>query len=336
MGLVCVYALSPKYAAAASTDRDRFFMAVIYLTVFLPPIGLVNKLVRSLKTYILFPRMLQSEAVNLSSKLVYSVVMSLFDLIMDISSPYAILLYLRAKKLVKARCKKRTPTAHPLTSIALAATKEEAVSGPPTHKDNDATERQHDKRNDSHLLRRQSSIMSAALSLRGTKPGLSPTGGLQSALASLEVSPRCLRSLCDQIHIWSNCELVALLFTNLTVLTAQAYAGAPWQQVVEGGIGLVLLVAIEQLFELCVLCVMMRWNNLPMLTSTREKGVLRSRILIVLMAATSFLHFLMAAISPLVCPGRSQPHSCKAPTYRAIGVVRPGCSLPISFSFPLE
>uniref|UniRef100_A0A7S1JNR0 Uncharacterized protein n=1 Tax=Vitrella brassicaformis TaxID=1169539 RepID=A0A7S1JNR0_9ALVE len=304
MGLVWIYALSPKYAAAASTDGDRLRMAVIYQAVLLPPIGLVNKLVRSLKegpptcnslhitmpamVYILFPRMLQSEAVKFSSKLVHSVFMSLFDLITDISAPYWVLLYVWAERLVKARSKKRTPTGHHLTNIARATTEEEAISGPPIGKENDAmdaVERQESQRNDSHLLRRQSSIMSTALSLSGAQPGCGPTGGLQSALTLLELSPRYLRGLADQTHIWSNCELTALLFTNLSVLTVQACAGAPWKQLVEEGIGLVLLVAIEQLFELCVLCILMRWNNLPMLSSRSEKGVLRRIMLILFLVA---------------------------------------------------
>ncbi|CEM25741.1 unnamed protein product [Vitrella brassicaformis CCMP3155] len=211
MGLIWIFALSPKYAAAASTDGDRLRMAVIYQAVLLPPIGLVNKLVRSLKegpptcnslhitmpamVYILFPRMLQSEAVKFSSKLVHSVFMSLFDLITDISAPYWVLLYVWAERLVKARSKKRTPTGHHLTNIARATTEEEAISGPPMGRDNDAMERQESERNDSHLLRRQSSIMSAALSLSGAQLGCGPTGGLQSALTLLEVSPRYLRGL---------------------------------------------------------------------------------------------------------------------------------------------
>ncbi|CEM23114.1 unnamed protein product [Vitrella brassicaformis CCMP3155] len=280
--------------------------------------------------YILFPRMLQSEAINFRSKLVHSVSMSLFDLIMDISSPYAILLYLWAKRLVTARCKKGTPTAHHLTNIALATTKEEAISGPPIGKENDAmdaVERQESQRNDSHLLRRQSSIMSTALSLSGAQPGCGPTGGLQSALTLLELSPRYLRGLADQTHIWSNCELTALLFTNLSVLTVQACAGAPWKQLVEEGIGLVLLVAIEQLFEMCVMCVMMRWNNLPMLSSRHEKGVVRRRLLTLLLVAIfcifswlPFLHLsLQRAVSRTVAKPRfvlqSEPHTANCPYF---------------------
>jgi len=295
MSIIWVAALSPRFAAASSTDRDRFRMAVIYLAVFMPAIGLVNKLVRSLKegpptcnsllialpaiVYVIFPRMLQAEAVNLRSKLFYSVLISIFDLIMDISYPYSILLYLSAKRFVKARFKRQATTAYSLTDIAVTATKAEAVSGSAMSKDNDATETQHSKRKNSHLLRRQSSIMTTALSLAA------PVGGLQSALASLEVSPRYLRALSDQVNIWSTCELVALLFTNLAVLTAQAYAGVSWEQLVEEGIGLVLLVAIEQLLELCVLCVLMRWNNLPMLSSRSEKGVLRRIMLILFLVA---------------------------------------------------
>jgi len=221
----------------------------------------------------------RAEAVTLNSKLFYSVLISIFDLIMDISYPYSILLYLSAKRFVKARFKRQATTAYSLTDIAVTATKAEAVSGSAMSKDNDATETQHSKRKNSHLLRRQSSIMTTALSLAA------PVGGLQSALASLEVSPRYLRALSDQVNIWSSCELVALLFTNLTVLTAQAYAGVSWEQLVEEGIGLVLLVAIEQLLELCVLCVLMRWNNLPMLSSRSEKGVLRRIMLILFLVA---------------------------------------------------
>ncbi|CEL92177.1 unnamed protein product [Vitrella brassicaformis CCMP3155] len=299
MAIIWVAALSPRFAAASSTDRDRFWMAVIYLAVFMPAIGLVNKLVRSLKegvptcnsllialpaiVYVIFPRMLQAEAVKLNTKLIYSVLISICDLIMDISSPYSILLYLSAKRFVKARCKRQAPTAYCFTDIAVTATKAEAVSGSAMGKDNDATKTQHSKRKNSHPLRRQSSIMSAALS----PPG--PVGGLQSAFASLEVSPRYLRALSDQVNIWSTCELVALLFTNLAVLTAQAYAGASWEQLVEEGMGLVLQVAIEQLFELCVLCILMRWNNLPMPSSRSEKGVLRRIILTLFLFAGFWL-----------------------------------------------
>ncbi|CEM25723.1 unnamed protein product [Vitrella brassicaformis CCMP3155] len=289
--------------------------------------GLVNKLVRSLKegpptcnslhitmpamVYIFFPRMLQSEAVKFSSKLVHSVFMSLFDLITDISAPYLVLLCVWAKRLAQACSNKGTPTGHQLTNIALATTKEEAISGQPMGKDNDAMERQESERNDSHPLRRQSSIMSAALSLSGAQLGCGPIGGLQSALTLLEVSPRYLRSLCDQIHIWSNCELTALLFTNLSVLTVQGYAGAPWEQLVEGGIGLVLLVAFEQLFEMCVLCVMMRWHNLPMLSSRHEKGVVRRRLLTLLLVAIfcifSWLPFLSLSLQRAVSRTVAKP-----------------------------
>ncbi|CEM39665.1 unnamed protein product [Vitrella brassicaformis CCMP3155] len=202
MAVIWLAALSPRFAAASSTDRDRFWMAVIYLAVFMPAIALVNKLVRSLKkgpptcnsllialpaiVYVLFPRMLQAEAVTLNSKLFYSVLISMFDLIMDISSPYSILLHLSAKRLVKARCKRQAPTAYSLTDIAVTATKAEAVSGSAMGKDNDATKTQHSKRKNSHLLRRQSSTMSTALSLAA------PVGGLQSALASL----KCLQGIC--------------------------------------------------------------------------------------------------------------------------------------------
>ncbi|CEM39678.1 unnamed protein product [Vitrella brassicaformis CCMP3155] len=321
MIIIWSVALSPRFAAASSTDRDRFWMAVIYLAVFMPAIGLVNKLVRSLKegvptcnsllialpaiVYVLFPRMLQAEAVTLNSKLFYSVLISIFDLIMDISSPYSILLYLSAQKFVKARCKRRTLTAYSFTHIAVTATKAEAVSGSAMGKDNDATKTQHRKRKNSHLLRRQSSIMTTALSLAA------PVGGLQSALVSLEVSPRYLRALSDQVNIWSTCELVALLFTNLAVLTAQAYAGASWEQLVEGAMGLVVLVAIEQLFELCVLCVLMRWNNLPMLSSRSEKGVLRRTILTLFLVAGScistWLPFFLMSLLRTVSRTVAQP-----------------------------
>jgi len=139
------------------------------------------------------------------------------------------------------------------------------------------------------MLRGQSSIITAAistaeLSLTSKRLCPEPAGGLQSALASLQVSPRSLRGLGDQIIMWSGAELVAPLFTNLSVLVAQALKGVSWEVLIGESAGLVVLVLIELVFELCVACLMMRWNNIPIL-SGRERGVVRCRILTSFLAA---------------------------------------------------
>jgi len=133
--------------------------------------------------------------------------------------------------------------------------------------------------------------MTASLSFIGTKPASSSyTVNLQSALAPLEVSPRYLRALADQIHIWSFTEIMALLFTHLMMLiTKYMHNGASSISVMQDIAGLLLLVSMECAFEVMLLLVLVRQNNLPMLSSAYEKGVLRCSFLVQACIAIAYI-----------------------------------------------
>jgi len=98
---------------------------------------------------------------------------------------------------------------------------------------------------------------------------------------------RYLRSLCDQIALWSLAEMTSLLFVNLSVVVASAVNGVSSLTLTHEIIGLALIIAMECACEGMVLVVMVRWANLPMVSSWREKGVVRCMFLTCLLAATA-------------------------------------------------
>jgi len=216
--------------------------------------------------YILFPRMLQAEAPTLSSKLAYSILISIFDMIFDILLPTHIALFLSIQRLLKARFnntlfKNNNP---------IAAKKEPAKS-------HEGLQRQ-----------QQKSYSFAALAYIRTHPRLGKNVvSLQAALALLEITPRYLRSLCEQISLWSLAEMTSLLYINLAILIASAVHGASPLTLGHQITGLALIIAMECACEGMVLVAMVRWANLPMMSSWREKGVVRCRLLTCLLAATT-------------------------------------------------
>ncbi|CEM08997.1 unnamed protein product, partial [Vitrella brassicaformis CCMP3155] len=154
------------------------------------------------------------------------------DLITDILLLYYILLYVFARKFfMSGHCNRPKPTAQqtaqggtaqatdrpPFTDIATAAVDNGISDRPLRHKDSNASRLQHSGTTRSHL-RRQTTLMTAALSFISTEPALAGTAKVQSALASLEVSPRYLRTLSDQIRLYSLIEVTGLLYTNLMML----------------------------------------------------------------------------------------------------------------------
>ncbi|CEL93856.1 unnamed protein product [Vitrella brassicaformis CCMP3155] len=228
-------------------------MAVIHLSAFLPAAGICNKVVRSIKeglptcnpllmtlpaiAYILFPRMLQAEAPTLSSKLAYSILISIFDMIFDILLPTHIALFLSIQRLLKARFnntlfKNNNP---------IAAKKEPAKS-------HEGLQRQ-----------QQKSYSFAALAYIRTHPRLGKNVvSLQAALALLEITPRYLRSLCEQISLWSLAEMTSLLYINLAILIASAVHGASPLTLGHQITGLALIIAMECACEGMVLVAMVR------------------------------------------------------------------------------
>ncbi|CEL91862.1 unnamed protein product [Vitrella brassicaformis CCMP3155] len=197
--------------------------------------------------YVLFPRMLQAEAINLTDKLLYSLLISIFDLVADILAPYSILLYLRTERFLKGwSCtRKRLLTAHDVTdtSVTVAAASEEAIAGPSAAEKDAAS---------SPMSHQSHSLLSAALSFISTEPrGMKTSQGLQLALARLEVTPR--RSLAEQVHIWSLTEMVAMLYTNVGVLGASVRRkGISPLHFLEGLATIFVLILIECTFEALV------------------------------------------------------------------------------------
>mmetsp|Transcript_20409 Transcript_20409/g.49640 ORF Transcript_20409/g.49640 Transcript_20409/m.49640 type:complete len:263 (-) Transcript_20409:153-941(-) len=195
---------------------------------------------------------------------------------------------LRTNLLDDGRCNKFRPPAQqpaqegiaqatdcpPFTNVATGAADNATSDRPPTYKDNGASRLQQSRTTSSHLMRRQSTFMTAALSFISTEPALARTVNLQSALASLEVSPCYLRTLSDQIRLYSLIEVTGLLYTNLTLLiTNQIMGTASSLAFVQGIGGLLMLVSIECAFEAVLFLVMVRWNNFPLLSSSYKKDV---------------------------------------------------------------
>ncbi|CEL93661.1 unnamed protein product [Vitrella brassicaformis CCMP3155] len=83
---------------------------------------------------------------------------------------------------------------------------------------------------------------------------------------------------------------MALLFTHLMMLiTKYMHNGASSISVMQDIAGLLLLVSMECAFEVMLLLVLVRQNNLPMLSSAYEKGVLRCSFLVQACIAIAYI-----------------------------------------------
>ncbi|CEL99997.1 unnamed protein product [Vitrella brassicaformis CCMP3155] len=92
---------------------------------------------------------------------------------------------------------------------------------------------------------------------------------MQSAFASLEISPRYKRALSDQIRLWSMTEMMTLVFTNLMVLVTDQiwHKDASLASFFMGIAGLVVLLVVEGALETVHVLWMVRISNLPLLCS---------------------------------------------------------------------
>uniref|UniRef100_A0A7S1JX33 Uncharacterized protein n=1 Tax=Vitrella brassicaformis TaxID=1169539 RepID=A0A7S1JX33_9ALVE len=110
---------------------------------------------------------------------------------------------------------------------------------------------------------------------------LTQAANMQSAFASLEVSPRYMRLLSDQARLWSMAEIATLIFTNLMVLVINQiwHKDASLASLFTSIAGLVVLLVVEGAFETIHVLWMVRIHNLPLLCSEDEPGVVKASIL---------------------------------------------------------
>ncbi|CEM02662.1 unnamed protein product [Vitrella brassicaformis CCMP3155] len=283
---------------ATTTDADKTRRALIFVLAMLPIISLISKLARSMKegpptlngylailikmVLVIYPRLLQAEMVRLSAKIFYSVLISLLDLLSDIFLPYWILLFIAARRFLRDRRRKATrPSSNDSKTIA-AVEKMRKITSLSSRKDHDTARHENASMTSSRILR-------AGLSYIAEEPIVShPPTNLQSALASLDVSPRYLRALSEQIRVWAFLEVTVLLFSNLVVLISNQIWGSDSSHVsflqgTQGPESVYLTLRPICCSSLHVLfVVLIRWNNLPMVRAEYESSVVWCRCLMCL------------------------------------------------------
>ncbi|CEL93057.1 unnamed protein product [Vitrella brassicaformis CCMP3155] len=224
--------------------------------------------------FVILPRLLQAKMESISAKLVWSVLISLMDLLSDLSMPFWILLYISARRFLRDRRQKARRPCSNNSINAPSADESTRIDQLSTHEDQNASRHEYESMKSSQQpLRRQSSLMDRALAYISAAPSRR-TINLQAALASLDVLPRYLRALSDQIKVWSLTEVTALLSTHLIVLVASlsAYGESAVGGFLQGVAVLAFLVFVECLFETVLFVVLVRWWNLPMVRGERESG----------------------------------------------------------------
>ncbi|CEL95493.1 unnamed protein product [Vitrella brassicaformis CCMP3155] len=342
IGQMAFASLSVRYfLPRGSKARDDYARAQIALQSVVagwPVVSVVNQIIRFLREgppvwsslvvawtavpYLLTPRLIQAEMVSLSSKLLSSVAIAFFDLITDILLPYGALLCLGVRRFLKSgRC-----------------TRDAAVFGE-TRQDTVTSNRQHGKaasgkRSGNGFLTCQSTaITTTVLSMRETfsrsASSLAPAASMQSAFASLEVSPRYMRALSSQIRLWSTTEMMLLVFTNLMVLvTNQIWdKDASLASFFTGIAGLIVLLVVEGAFETLHVLWMVRINNLPLLRSEDEPGVVKAEVW------TCLLEFIIMSYEHIVFVKFFMLHAIDPDKYNADGSVADMCPY---FSFPFS
>ncbi|CEM25748.1 unnamed protein product [Vitrella brassicaformis CCMP3155] len=299
---------------ALHDDNQRTQLALISLIVGWPLVSLANKLLRSIRdgpptygappisviasAYLVIPRVLQARMISFGSKVMNSILIVSYDLITDLFLPHGILLYVGAKRFfLSGRCTKAPDESCDNMKVDVTDTIDNRETG-------------------SAFLQRQGTVMttvSSSISSIGEKIRRSASTfrdvvSVTSAFASLELTPRYIRQLTEQMHMYSLMESTVLVATNLAVMVGhQVLPPGPSLSIFLKELGaLIILVLLEAAAEAFLFVVMIRWHNLPLTRSEEERGVLWNRTLVCLWAnlsiALGILAFFYATMARVVNP----------------------------------
>ncbi|CEM30062.1 unnamed protein product [Vitrella brassicaformis CCMP3155] len=306
MSFVCLMGLSISLlwwfiilpaAFHAQSDRERGWVAFQSLIVMYPFMAMATKAARNLKVgeqgnptrsmaivawptiiYLAIPRVVQARMDAFGHRLLTSLFLALIDLIGDICIPYSILLYLAVKRAVQHSVCGRPPETE--TRRDAPAMAEEESSSP------------------NHIVRKRTTLASLMIIVESSKSfSRSASLNLQTALVKRVVSPRYLHSLCMTILIYSFCETVLFLFTNLMVITIRQIVYPSIVSLLEDLSLLVCLIAVESFLEAILYIIFIRWNNLPICRCQSGPGVLRTSVTVLLL---NMVAMVISAMSQLL------------------------------------
>ncbi|CEM01882.1 unnamed protein product [Vitrella brassicaformis CCMP3155] len=294
-------------AIVATTDGERTRVAMMTLMAGWPLVALVTATARSVKdgpllhfvpglsfvslAYLLLPRMLQAKMDTLQVQMLNSLIFGLFDFFTDMAIPFSAILGMAARRRLMQtigpywhtdNTGKRPPDqCNEFDSIDAPKRQSRGVTTP---KGNDATADKRERR-----LARPTSSLSTMISFtsvdrfrtafsRSSLRSLSTFLDVQTTFVAHHASPRILRCISDQVHVYTLAEFTTLVFTNLSHLAFDHVLHPSAQRLAERLGGMLVLIAIEATLECGLFLFLVRVTNLPLLSSEKEPTAVRRRL----------------------------------------------------------
>ncbi|CEM23143.1 unnamed protein product [Vitrella brassicaformis CCMP3155] len=244
--------------------------------------------------YLIVSRLLQAKMVNFSSKVINSIFIVAYDLVTDLFLPYGF-----KRFVLYGRCTKAPDEAGDNVRTDMTDTiNRQSETGLSSF------------RRQSTVTTVSSSIGSINEKIRRSASTFRDVVSVTSAFASLELTPRYIRQLTEQMHMYSLMESTVLVAANFLVMVGrQVLPAGPSLSIFLNDLGaLMVLVLIEAAAEAFLFVVMIRWHNLPLTRSEGERGVLWNRTLVCLWAnihvCLSMLVFFYIFVTKVVNPDK--------------------------------
>ncbi|CEM19454.1 unnamed protein product, partial [Vitrella brassicaformis CCMP3155] len=336
-------------AIVATTDGERTRVAFTVLVSGWPFVALVASIARQVKdgpvshtiptisfivfSCLLLPRMLQARMDTLQVQILNSLMFGVSGFFTDMAIPFSPILGMAARRRLMQTIGpywrtgnkgKRPPDQCGGFGGTHPPKRQSSPSGDTMATKTASNDTTVDKRE--QRLTRPTSSLSTMISFtsvdrlrtalnRSSVRSLSTFLDVQTTFVAHHASPRLLRCISDQLHVYNLAELTTLVFTHLSFTWVDQVLHPSAQRLAERLGGILVLVAIEATLEWNLLLFLVRVTNLPLLSREKGSNAVAKRLwgfvsasnMVWLGTFVYFALFLLVAIDPQRY-GKMEPH----------------------------